>query len=169
MRASCQLGMSPPRIGVPGYLVRARFNYGASNTTFPSGPNMTSEDSGRFVWTPVLGLTRSAEPRMTRFGPPNSPILPKGLNKDQQEAVLFGVYPNPVTDLLLTKFYLYEKNEVTLKIVDLTGKEMIVKDLGNLSKGLFYADIEVTALAAGSYILILQTNTQTFKRKLIKQ
>ncbi|MBL4735767.1 MAG: alkaline phosphatase D family protein [Flavobacteriales bacterium] len=89
-------------------------------------------------------------------------------NLQGPEAVLFGVYPNPVDDLLLTKFYLYKKNQVTLRVIDISGKEVATEKLGTLSAGLFYADIDLASLAAGTYILVLQTNSGAFKRKIVK-
>ncbi|HIA05600.1 MAG TPA: T9SS type A sorting domain-containing protein [Flavobacteriales bacterium] len=86
----------------------------------------------------------------------------------QQSAVLFGAYPNPVDNLLLAKFYLYEASPVTIKVIDILGKEVATEVLGNLTAGLFYADIDLSALAAGSYIMVLETDRESFKRKIVK-
>ena len=87
----------------------------------------------------------------------------------QQSAVLFGAYPNPVDNLLLAKFYLYEASPVTIKVIDILGKEVATEVLGNLTAGLFYADIDLAALAAGYYIMVLETDRESFKRKIVKR
>lgn len=109
----------------------------------------------------------------TSSAPIKPPPLPRnvviGLEDQERDAVLFGAYPNPVNDLLLTKFYLYNSGAVTLKLIDINGKEVLVKKLGSLAMGIRYANLDVANLASGSYVLLLQTKSQTLKRKIIKQ
>jgi alkaline phosphatase D len=100
--------------------------------------------------------------------PPMMPHSPTTINDQQQSGVLFGAYPNPVDNILLAKFYLYEGSPVTIKVIDMLGKEVATEVLGNLTTGLFYADIDLSALPAGSYIMILETYKGSFKRKIVK-
>jgi len=105
--------------------------------------------------------------------PAKPPLLPNNSvvgikNSTPNKAVLFGIYPNPFEDKILTKFFLYGKAEVNMKVIDMSGKEVISKKLGKLNKGLFYSDINVSKLAAGTYLFLLELPSQTLKRKIIK-
>jgi len=118
-------------------------------------------------------LKGSSTPSTSIFPAPiKPPLLPHntsvGISSLPNEAVLFGVYPNPVEDKLLAKFFLLSQAEVNMKIIDMSGKEIIIKKLGTLNRGLFYTDINMSKLAPGAYLLILESPSQTLSRKIIK-
>jgi len=100
--------------------------------------------------------------------PPIMPHILTAINDQQHSGVLFGAYPNPTTSSLLIKFYLYSASSVAIRVINILGKEVATEELGNLTAGLFYADIDLSALPAGSYIMILETDKESFKRKIVK-
>ena len=74
------------------------------------------------------------------------------------------LYPNPATDLLTIDNDDYETGTATVRIISIDGK--ILQEQRNVPLP-YRADIG--NLPAGSYLIILQTATQSLTGKFIKQ
>ena len=61
------------------------------------------------------------------------------------------ISPNPTTDFLKLNFSLQEKLPISYKITDMSGKTIVVKELGTKNAGFHTETIDVSSLPAGMY------------------
>jgi len=104
---------------------------------------------------------------------PHAPLLPNPVTSiDEQkisdETVLFGIYPNPFAEKVLIKYYVYQPTIVRIKLVDVLGKIVLTEDLGQMQSGLHYAQLNLNGISTGTYIVVLESQNQVRKRKIIK-
>lgn len=76
------------------------------------------------------------------------------------------VYPNPVSELAKIGFNLSNASDVTINIVDLTGKVVKSKSYGNLSEGEHTLEMNVSDLAASTYFTVISTPDKAYGNKL---
>lgn len=75
--------------------------------------------------------------------------IDKGVAKN---GLLFsGIYPNPATDFSKVRFSLNTAADVTIKIFDIKGVEVMSLEKGRMSAGAHEEILDVTALPAGVY------------------
>jgi hypothetical protein len=80
--------------------------------------------------------------------------------------VIMNVYPNPVSDVATIEYELKNSaNNVHVTIHDLTGKGVINLDLGAQNAGNHSVKIDVSQLAAGTYIYSLQADKNRLAKK----
>jgi hypothetical protein len=83
----------------------------------------------------------------------------------------FSNYPNPATSQTTVSYNLTVKAKVTLKVLDLTGRQLAV--LVNVEQAAgkqeYYWDFTKNKITSGMYILILKINNDTYSRKVIVQ
>ena len=86
--------------------------------------------------------------------------------------MILGLYPNPSTDYITIQLNDNKNSSFILKIIDLSGKELITKEITpkNIS-GLLYSKISTKNLKSGTYILQLYDNTtkEFIQRKFMKK
>jgi len=70
---------------------------------------------------------------------------------------LDGPYPNPVSGKAQFMFSLKEEAELTLKIVDITGRVINRKDIGRYTPGEHFLNLDLSHLPEGSYFIVLET------------
>jgi len=105
---------------------------------------------------------------------PNPPLAPyfedslTSVNEQTQDAVIFGVYPNPASTQMVMQYYLYKTENVTLQLFDMQGKMVLNKALGKREKGLSFAELDLSTLKAGTYVVSLQTASKAYKRFIVK-
>ncbi|MGL5889358.1 MAG: T9SS type A sorting domain-containing protein [Bacteroidia bacterium] len=85
---------------------------------------------------------------------PNSRI---GENADSAAAVLYNVFPNPASNQLTVTFEGLNRANVTLEILDVTGKIIRTQALAD---GSSRADLDVSDLSAGIYVIRLYTGEE---------
>ncbi|WP_316765228.1 T9SS type A sorting domain-containing protein [Pedobacter frigiditerrae] len=92
-----------------------------------------------------------------------------GLNAKQ--ATNFFNYPNPALTETTIAYTLTAKANVTLKVIDLTGKQLaiLVKQEQAAGKQEFYWVLAKNNITSGMYILLLQVDNKTYSRKIIVQ
>lgn len=90
------------------------------------------------------------------------------IKEDALDAVIFGLYPNPVVTQMVVQYYLHKNEPVTIQLIDMQGKTAFTKSLGKRDKGLNFAEIDLTSLKPGTYVLALQTANKTYKRFIVK-
>lgn len=79
-----------------------------------------------------------------------------GIAEKLDDAV--DVFPNPATSRVDVAFYLQAAGNATLRIVSMTGREVAEVKLGYYSSGQHQFSSDISSLAAGAYILRLETN-----------
>jgi len=62
-------------------------------------------------------------------------------------------YPNPVTDVLKIKFNITNNNQVSIRLIDVLGKELTNRSLGNISSGTYRESFNTSNFANGVYFV----------------
>ncbi|HEX2898083.1 MAG TPA: T9SS type A sorting domain-containing protein, partial [Bacteroidia bacterium] len=86
--------------------------------------------------------------------------------EDLSVNVISKTYPNPATEVIHVQFTLRQSSAVNLKIRDLSGREMMTESLGTQSVGGHEADVNVSTLPAGTYLLELSGDQQRMVKKI---
>jgi hypothetical protein len=96
---------------------------------------------------------------------------PTGIAEKDMNVSHFAAYPNPVTTGVTVAFTLGNATHGSLKITDISGKEVmsVVPDNTLFSSGKHERELSVERLNAGLYFLTLQTQEGSSTFKLIKQ
>ena len=79
-----------------------------------------------------------------------------------------NVYPNPVSDNLFLDFTMPESGKITLKLMDMTGKIVLV-DVFDAELGQNKHFVNVSGLRAGMYLLQMETKTGKVIQKVLVQ
>jgi hypothetical protein len=93
---------------------------------------------------------------------------------DNDERLLLKVFalkqnfPNPFNPSTTIEFTLEEKGDVTLKIFDLLGREVVTLVDGERNAGVLYKEtFDASKLSSGMYIYRLQTSNRSLVKKLM--
>lgn len=78
-----------------------------------------------------------------------------------------NTYPNPMNANGTITFELKERNNVDIYIMDLAGKIILTKNLGEMNAGNVSATINVEDLASGTYVVMIKAGDETGTDKLI--
>ncbi|HLN53448.1 MAG TPA: CHRD domain-containing protein [Lentimicrobium sp.] len=79
-----------------------------------------------------------------------------------------SIYPNPVQDHSVITYTLTKESKVTIKIFDLTGKEISYRDQGQQNSGTYKQSLNTADLRNGVYIVSLVVDNQNvFNGKMI--
>jgi hypothetical protein len=76
------------------------------------------------------------------------------------------VYPNPVADQLKISFYMPEKNNVDLRVVDLVGKTLTESERGLLNAGPQSLTMNTSELIPGIYLLEIKIGNELYTQKI---
>jgi len=83
------------------------------------------------------------------------------------EVTEINTYPNPMNANGTIAFKLKERNNVDIYIMDLTGKIVLSKNLGEMNAGDITTEINVSDLASGSYVVMIKAGNETGTDKLV--
>ncbi len=102
-----------------------------------------------------------------------APELPFGMSTSvestqNEDLLIMGAYPNPFVEEFWLQYYVYGEEELSLTILDTNGKVVQERKLGQKMAGLHYEHIRLNNLAAGNYVMILQTPEEVSKKLLYK-
>lgn len=82
----------------------------------------------------------------------------------------FEVYPNPSSDEFNLSFLLLGKEDVKVSAIDVLGKEILIFDQKNISKGEYLINVKNNVLINGLYVLSLNIgNTTKFTNLIISK
>ncbi len=76
-------------------------------------------------------------------------------------------YPNPFNPSTVISFNIVKQGFVTLKVYDITGKEVATLVNGELNKGKFLVNFNAANLASGTYIYQLTANGNKISKKMM--
>lgn len=125
--------------------------------------NYVGDDTMRFVACDNGGLNHCDTITVIfHVTAPNAVTEPANL-------VVFGLYPNPVNDKLIVQYYLYEAEEVTMNVYDITGKLVSTGIISTGTNGLHHAQLNAFELQAGNYVVELKTATFSYRKQVVKQ
>lgn len=88
--------------------------------------------------------------------PPLAPII-SSTNDEVYKPVLISIYPNPSTSAIALQYYQYSDAEVTFRITDMNGRIISMEKTPRQSEGLYKQIVNVSALAAGKYLLTIES------------
>lgn len=93
------------------------------------------------------------------------------LKAKPQQAIDFINYPNPASTSTTISYYLANKANVNLRVIDLAGKQLavLIKQQQNAGKQEYYWEFARNNISSGMYILFLQVDNKTYSRKIIVQ
>jgi hypothetical protein len=86
-----------------------------------------------------------------------------GLEKDT-----FLFYPNPFRESATIKLYLSEPGKTDISIFDLSGRKLHQVYQGFLPGGEHQLDLGNHGIPSGTFLLIIRTENETFRSKIIK-
>jgi endonuclease I len=100
----------------------------------------------------------------------NNPSLPCnattiGVNENTPAGNMLEVYPNPAKDVFSVSFSTAAKEEVTIRITDISGRTVHEKKMTSI--GSSKTEINASRLAKGIYTVELKTSAGTSKQKLV--
>ena len=113
--------------------------------------------------------TFSSNPGPLPIHAPQYPIdLSIGFEEIIDNLVVLGAYPNPIIDEITVQFYLFDAEDIKIKLYDIAGK-LVFNDIAtNLSPGVNYMKLNLQSIKAGHYNLVLETNFHRATKSLIK-
>ena len=80
-----------------------------------------------------------------------------------------NVFPNPSDGHQTLILKLPQASELSISIIDISGKQVIQRNLGTLSKGEHSIPLEWNNATSGSYNIVLNTKDFSVTKKLIKK
>lgn len=83
---------------------------------------------------------------------------------DDDPGLKLSVYPVPAKDELNVTFNVNETNNVSVRVINLSGQEIYKEEKGNF-KGAFYSRINLSAYTSGLYFVIVKIGALSYTRK----
>lgn len=95
-------------------------------------------------------------------------LFPVGINENLSVDRIVS-YPNPATDVLNIKFTLSKSNNVSVRLLDITGKALETRNLGTLSSNSYKESFNTSGFASGAYFIeFLIGDEKTSNRFIVK-
>lgn len=133
--------------------------------------NFTSTDAAQKEnLTQERWLRNPAGPLGPRTGmpAPAPPVFATAIKAEKNNLVTIMCYPNPFTNEVKIQYYTFVPQPVTLKITDLTGSVVYQQTINHTETGLYNAQADVSALAAGTYNISLVQGNAVYTKTIIK-
>jgi hypothetical protein len=91
-----------------------------------------------------------------------------GIEEDNQ---VYGVsvYPNPTSDALSVRYSLGTSTDVSLTVVDITGKTIASYNEGSKAEGMHTFSMNTAPLAEGVYYVTISTGESVITKKIVKK
>lgn len=86
----------------------------------------------------------------------------------ENQTVDFTVYPNPTTDRVQIGYQVTAFSEVTVKVIDATGRVLQALNLGT-QNGNNSTSVDMSGLSAGMYTVVLETGEYRAVKQVIKK
>jgi uncharacterized lipoprotein YddW (UPF0748 family) len=97
-----------------------------------------------------------------------SAVIVTGIEEEQNPITeLSQNVPNPFSDYTKINYHLAKSGNVSLKIIDLLGKESITLLNEHKQAGSYYAEFHNQSLSSGIYLYILETEEGILSRKML--
>lgn len=100
---------------------------------------------------------------------PEMPLpAPNNIPEIDDQLVIFGAYPNPFTTSFTIQYYLFDNEEVNVRLVNAIGQVVFEDNIEQAAKGLNYMELNTETLQAGTYQLVLSTPNQAVSKTLVR-
>lgn len=90
------------------------------------------------------------------------------IRTNEENLVVFGVYPNPFDHEVLIQYYLYKNCRMDIELIDVNGKKIISTYIDG-KKGINYGKISGDGIAKGQYLMMLRVGNEVYSKKIVKQ
>ena len=90
------------------------------------------------------------------------------IDRHTEQLSIYNIYPIPTTNLLNIQFNTKTANNLTIKIIDITGKNLIEEEY-NSRAGINRLTLDVGFLSTGTYFLNISDGTHLVVKKIIKE
>ena len=80
----------------------------------------------------------------------------------------YSIYPNPVTTHAFVEFLLGKPEAISIKMIDVLGKEVMVTNEEVMPSGRHTITLDTENLTSGTYMIILKKSNQTYQKVVVK-
>ncbi len=87
-------------------------------------------------------------------------VIPSGFDVYQN-------YPNPFNPMTTIKFAIASENQVTLKVNDILGREVLVNNFGKLNAGVYNYSLDASKLSSGVYFYTIEAGSKIKTMKMV--
>jgi hypothetical protein len=88
-------------------------------------------------------------------------------NTNAESFTLKQNYPNPFNPVTRISYSIPVKSEITLKLFDVTGNELMTLVTGYFEPGEYYFDFNASSLSSGVYFYSLQGENFSYTKKMV--
>jgi len=92
-----------------------------------------------------------------------------GIANNSKVVTEVNVFPNPAKTTATVEFNVVNSSNVSIEVVDVTGKVVATKSLNNVATGANSVEFNVSSLASGVYTVAIKSNDSKVTRKLTIQ
>lgn len=128
------------------------------------GAGYFTNDGDNHLSEATSEATAGIYPPLAPFFNPDSTV---GI-EETEEPIILSAYPNPFTDRFVVQFNLFEADQLSISMTDVSGKTVVSNDLGEQRSGLHYLEVNGETLPAGMYIFTLRTKNSVIHRRMLK-
>lgn len=90
-----------------------------------------------------------------------------GIKDNKVVATEVSVFPNPATDKATVNFNTVNASDVSIQVVDVTGKVVETVSLNNVAAGANSTELNIAGFATGIYSVVVKTNDSSVTKKLV--
>ncbi|MDZ4668210.1 MAG: PKD domain-containing protein [bacterium] len=94
-------------------------------------------------------------------------VLPTNVKEVSATFANYQVYPNPTSESTFVSFDLIKSNEVSVQVLDITGKLVMQTEVSQLNAGLNKIELPTAQLPQGMYFVMLHTAESTISTRLV--
>ncbi|MFN0080907.1 MAG: T9SS type A sorting domain-containing protein, partial [Ferruginibacter sp.] len=87
---------------------------------------------------------------------------------DAATKLVYKIYPNPVENTLAIDLHNVQSDKVTIRLLDLNGKELVSQQYPLMQQLEFQTEISTEQFAKGVYLLQIETNRGVVTQKIVK-
>jgi len=87
--------------------------------------------------------------------------------KEIKPQMEFSIYPNPASDRMNLDYHLLSEAEVSIAVIDVSGKTVMNERLGKTAAGEYKRTLDLSGLKEGNYTLSLKVNEQVINNQFI--
>jgi hypothetical protein len=88
---------------------------------------------------------------------------------DNNNVKSYNAYPTPATDVLNISLDLYKADVLKISLFNYTGQEVMIINNDQAAEGAYTKRVDVSSLAAGAYLLKIQSGNFVTARHIIVQ
>jgi alkaline phosphatase D len=87
---------------------------------------------------------------------------------EADDLAVMSVHPNPFAGNIAMQFYLFIPGSVSMRLIDINGRQIGETQLYKLTKGLHIKGFDTSVVPSGIYFFEIRTDKETYTKKMIK-